>query len=74
VRLWARLCCGTCGRGFTADPDTVPVFDTPQRGRRPCCLSCWNLQNRLRQALGQPALDRPKAYPDDYPEVAAWPS
>ena len=66
-KLWVRLRCGWCGRGFTADPDTVPSFTTKEHGTRQMCRSCWDMQNVLRARIGDPVLDRPSAYPEDYP-------
>jgi hypothetical protein len=63
---WRRYRCAGCGNGFTANPATVPVFDTGS-GPWPCCLHCWDLRNKLRTALGMTETQRPDAYPEDYP-------
>jgi hypothetical protein len=64
--LWARLICGSCGSGFTADPDTVPMLAPDGQQRRPTCKRCWDLRNRARVAANMPADDRPRAYPEDW--------
>ena len=66
VKLWARLKCGACGAAFTANPETVPVFENTL-GRWPACLQCWNMRNKLRVALSLDENARPPAYPEDYP-------
>lgn len=67
MRLWARLMCGWCGNGFTADPDTVPTFPRPPSNRvLPMCKNCWTMRGRMRAAANEAPQDRPKAYPEDY--------
>jgi hypothetical protein len=67
VRYWAEQRCGSCGRMFTADPKSLPLFGTSDGGQHGICLSCWDRRNRLRAAIGEPASARPMCYPEDYP-------
>ncbi len=67
VLIWAELRCGACGREFTADPKTVPMFGTADAGKYGICRSCWDRRNALRVMLGDPLTARPLCYPEDYP-------